>query len=142
MGKARLGPKSTKVIEEPKKSDKPSKAPVQQAILPMSFSEQKESEIITLEKIVYIDKPVETIKEVFIDVIKEVFVPFEVIKIEEKIVEIFKEVPVEVEKIVEIFVPQKKFIDKEILINKVPTWMLGLVIVETLTIIGLIIKLI
>lgn len=152
MGHLRIAPKTllNKGVskEAEKSSSKPSKAPVQQAILPIGdsavlrVSNPQFQNLNINEKIVYIDKPFEIIKEVFVNVIKEIHVPFEVIKIEEKIVEVIKEIPIEIQVFQDKIVEIEKFIDREILKTKVPIWMLALVLCETLTIIGLIIKLI
>jgi hypothetical protein len=75
-----------------------------------------------VEKIIYVDKPVEVIKEVvkYVDVIKEV--PVEVIKYVDK--EVIKEVPVEV----------VKFVEKEVIVEKEVTSIAAMV---TVVILGL-----
>lgn len=87
---------------------------------------------------IYVDKIVEVIKEVPVETIKEIRI------IEEKIIQVpviqYVETIVEkiVEKPVEVIKEIEKFIDKEIKI--IPLWIKAIVIIQSLLIIGLIIK--
>lgn len=110
MGRARLGPGATEAVTE-------------QPPIP-----KMEPQIV--ERVVYVDKPVEVIKEVFIDNIVEklVEVPVEVIKYVDKPYEVVVEKSVTVEKIIYIDKPFETI--KEVMVDKlietkvymVPKW--------------------
>lgn len=82
------------------------------------------------EKIVNLETALQSKEQTIVEVIKEV--PVEVIKYVDRIVEIEKEVSSEI-KVIE------KFIDKEIHI--IPKWVFGIIAFETLLIIVMLVKL-
>lgn len=95
------------------------------------------------EKIVYIDRPVEVIKEVLVDKIIEV--PVELVK--ETIKEVIVEKPIETIKeiIKEVLIKEdQKVITNTVIkiVYKVPKWIKIFILIESLAIIGLLSKLI
>ena len=143
MGKATIGGKTARKTNKIDQQAQPSPEVV--------IKEVERIVEVPVEKIVYVDKPVEVIKKIYVDKFIEVEKPpIEVVKYIEKIVEVekpvqvIKEVRVEVpvdrvlEKVVE--VPLEVVKENEIIKKIVPKWAIMVAAVEFAIIVLLIIS--